>query len=357
MELGCRYWDSLRSAAARLSGAWSVVGKVLAGWRAGEVVGTRQASAQFLMWASHVHLRAGRLTAARSYAERSCRVLKLGVPGSNEQHTGGVLGVRCVRQLGSVAMWQGDWAVAERLLLEAKECAARSCGGDPIELASSYNQLGILYKFVSRFDDAADAYEKARERLTAARFEDHPMMAAVLHNLGGLAFSRGDYASGQVVAERSVRLRATFRRAGEPEIAADKAALGALLAQQGRLDEAARDFEIAMETYARLFGGNHPEWAVNANNLAVVEARRGNHARAEQLLNQALAVKEKALGPDTVDVATTLINLVDLHLLTGRMQQAKVLWEKAEAIAHRQTSPEHPINRAVSERRSKFTGL
>ncbi|MFJ9752777.1 tetratricopeptide repeat protein [Streptomyces chartreusis] len=222
-----------------------------------------------------------------------------------------------------------------------------------LEAALAWNALGVVGKYQGRYEEAEEAYRQAESHLAQTR-QAGLLRATLAHNLGGLAFARGDHTCGEEHAYRAVRLRAKLLGKGHVDVVADRAARAALLAQQGRLEEAAEDFAAAMAAYERIFGQEHPEWAVNANNLGVVEARRGNSRRAEKLLLRSLTVKEKVLGPDAVDVATTLVNLIDLYSRSARTEEAWRLLKRAQAIADRRVGREHPLAKAVAERRTRL---
>ena len=59
---------------------------------------------------------------------------------------------------------------------------------------------------------------------------------------------------------------------------------------------------------------------------------QGRYAEAEPLLQRALAIREKALGPDHPDVAEVLEHLAKLYDQTGRSEEAKKLSERARQI-------------------------
>jgi tetratricopeptide (TPR) repeat protein len=48
----------------------------------------------------------------------------------------------------------------------------------------------------------------------------------------------------------------------------------------------------------KALGPDHPDMATSLNNLAMLYRTKGNYAEAEVLLKRALAIKKKALGPD-----------------------------------------------------------
>ena len=49
----------------------------------------------------------------------------------------------------------------------------------------------------------------------------------------------------------------------------------------------------------------------------------GPHAEAEPLFTRSLAITEKALGPDQIDVGTPLISLAGLYYVQGRYGEAE----------------------------------
>src|SRR5262245_66241105 len=57
------------------------------------------------------------------------------------------------------------------------------------------------------------------------------------------------------------------------------------------------------------FGADHPYYAVALNKLGIVVQAQGKYTEAEGLFKRALAIREKALGPNHPDVAQTLNNL------------------------------------------------
>jgi tetratricopeptide (TPR) repeat protein len=78
-------------------------------------------------------------------------------------------------------------------------------------------------------------------------------------------------------------------------------------------------------------GKIHPMWP-SLNNLAQLYATQGQYAQAEPLYKRTLAIKEKALGPDHPDVATSLNNLAALYRATNRGKEAEVLEQQAVRI-------------------------
>ena len=65
------------------------------------------------------------------------------------------------------------------------------------------------------------------------------------------------------------------------------------------------------------------------NEVALLYKAQGQYAQAEPLYKRALAIREKALGPDHPDVAQSLNNLADLYSAQGRHADAEPLYKRA----------------------------
>ncbi len=76
----------------------------------------------------------------------------------------------------------------------------------------------------------------------------------------------------------------------------------------------------------------NPNVAASLNNLAKLYQAQGAYAEAEPLHKRALAVWEKALGPEHPNVATALKNYAALLRQTGRGAEAERLEARAKTI-------------------------
>ena len=109
----------------------------------------------------------------------------------------------------------------------------------------------------------------------------------------------------------SARWRSTRRRSA-PTIRIPRPSLNnlaCLLQAQGDLAAARPLFERALAINEKALGPEHPDTATSLNNLASLLQAQGDLAGARPLLERALAIREKALGPEHPDTAQSLNNL------------------------------------------------
>jgi tetratricopeptide (TPR) repeat protein len=90
--------------------------------------------------------------------------------------------------------------------------------------------------------------------------------------------------------------------------------LASLYDSQGNYERAEALFLQALKLRQRLLGDNHPDVASSLNNLAKLYYSQGKYDQAEPLYLQALNILEQSLGgnhPNTVRVRENLANLRD----------------------------------------------
>jgi len=97
---------------------------------------------------------------------------------------------------------------------------------------------------------------------------------------------------------------------------------------------------LAMDEKA--IGPEHPDVARDLNNLALLLQDTNRLAEAEPLMRRALAMDEKSFGPEHPEVATDLNNLAALLKATNRLAEAEPLMRRALAMAEKSFGPEHP---------------
>lgn len=157
-------------------------------------------------------------------------------------------------------------------------------------------------------------------------------------------------------ARKSVEIREQALGPDHPAVAADVAALAAILEGKGEYDAAEALYRRAVAVFERVYGPDHYELAVNCNNLGVLAAARDDLAGAERLYDRALGIKERLLGSDHPDTAMTLHNLGALRASQGRVREAGELLRRALAVFEATLAPGHPKIRACEEALSGLDG-
>jgi amino acid adenylation domain-containing protein len=297
-------------------------------------------AANVLLLLGYVRERQGRYADAAAAAGRALSVMEAhaDAPGAEIAQ----LRVQALVAVGNLEAGFGRLAAAETRLLEAVWVAERALGDDHVELAVALNALGVTYKAAARLDDSQRAYERALGILSGQRVPDPVALAALYHNVGGLAFARGEAARGIEWAERGVRLRIASVGENTVESASQLAALAALYDLAGLHDVAEEAYRAALAVIECRLGPDHVEVGRICSNVGVIVARRGDLASAERLYRRALAIKRRVLGGGHPDVALTLHNLGVLLVAAGRRAEAIETLQRAGAILASSVTDAHP---------------
>jgi tetratricopeptide (TPR) repeat protein len=193
----------------------------------------------------------------------------------------------------------GRYPEAESACLAAVKEAEKFASGD-LRLATSLNNLALLYKIQARYAEAEPMYQRALGIVEKALGPEHPNLASILNNIAELDRTLGKYPEAEAFCQRALAIR--------------EAKLGPV----------------------------HPELAQSLNSLAALYFDRGQTAQAQPVFLRVLAIQENALGPEHPKVATTLNNLAELYRTQGKPGQAEPLYQRALVIWQKTFGSDHP---------------
>jgi tetratricopeptide (TPR) repeat protein len=115
---------------------------------------------------------------------------------------------------------------------------------------------------------------------------------------------------------------------------------GSYLYRRAAYSQAAQLFRDALAIREKVLGPEHPDTAASLTSLANLLHGQGDLAGACRLHERALAIFEKALGPEHPKTATGLDNLATLLRDQGDFAGARPLHERALAIREKTLGPE-----------------
>jgi tetratricopeptide (TPR) repeat protein len=110
----------------------------------------------------------------------------------------------------------------------------------------------------------------------------------------------------------------------------------------------------ALAIREKALGPEHPDTAASLNNLACLLTNQRDFAAARPLFERVLEIQEKALGPEHPTTATSLDNLAVLLRDQGDFAGAGPLFKRALASFERAFGPEHPDTNCARCNRSRL---
>jgi tetratricopeptide (TPR) repeat protein len=195
----------------------------------------------------------------------------------------------------------------------------------------TYNETGLKAYKAGQYPEAELMWTIALK--TADQFgPSDARLATSLNNLALVYDSQGKYDAAEPLYKRSLAIAEKALGPEHPGVATGLNNLAALYRAQGKYDAAEPLYKRSLAIREKALGPDHPDMATSLNNLAVLYDTRGKYDAAEPLYKRSLAIREKALGPDHPAVATSLENYASLLKATNRAAEAEPLLKRAEAI-------------------------
>jgi len=162
------------------------------------------------------------------------------------------------------------------------------------------------------------------------------------------AYQQADYAQAETLLLAALKEAEKFGNQ-DPRLATSLNNLAELYRAQGNYEQAEPLHQRALAIWEKALGPEHLDVGASLNNLAGLYHAQGNYAEAEPLYQRALAIVEKVLGPEHPRVATSVNNLALLYYAQGKYTQAEPLYRRALAIWEKSLGPEHPDVATVLE--------
>jgi tetratricopeptide (TPR) repeat protein len=117
--------------------------------------------------------------------------------------------------------------------------------------------------------------------------------------------------------------------------------LGNLYKSQGKLDEAEKMYQQALHGCEKAWGLDHTSTLNTVNNLGNLYKSQGKLDEAEKMYQRALQGKEKAWGPDHTSTLSTVYNLGNLYTDQGKLDEAEKMYQRALQGFEKAWGPDH----------------
>jgi tetratricopeptide (TPR) repeat protein len=197
---------------------------------------------------------------------------------------------------------------------------------------------------VRSWDECAKLLPHAR---MAAEFAEIGSLAPeargrLVNQMGTYFWGRAQYTDAKEAFERALHIIEAAFGPDHPEVAIDVNNLGSVLQDLGDLARARQYLERALRIDEAAFGPDHPEVAIDVNNLGGVLQDLGDLTGARQHFERALHIDEAALGPDHPNVAFDVNNLGSVLRDLGDLAGAQQHFERALPIFEATLGTNHP---------------
>ncbi|MEM1056785.1 MAG: serine/threonine-protein kinase [Bacteroidota bacterium] len=164
-----------------------------------------------------------------------------------------------VLTLGNLAVARtGQDRDEEAMALFERQIALLRTMDEPVTLANALSNLGTIYFFLDREEDAADVQAESVALFREVLGNEHPSTAFGLSNLGSTLTSLGRADEAEPLLRESVEIYREASGERHPNVGFPLINLAKAVRDLGRLDEAERYTREAGELFREGFGADHP---------------------------------------------------------------------------------------------------
>ncbi len=218
---------------------------------------------------------------------------------------------------------QGKMAEAESRLRESLDLRWKILGREPHpDIAENLNNLALVLMISGDLEKSEKLYEQTlamnRELYSGA----HPLTAMAMSNLARAYGVRNKYDAAEALYLDALAMQRELLGEEHPAVGLLITNLASNYYDKGDIDTAIATAKEALEVQQATIGNEHPTTAITLRLLGKLYNTPGNRAKAEEYLRAALAIQLEAMGADHPATAFTQIELADVLLKSGQIEEA-----------------------------------
>ncbi len=229
---------------------------------------------------------------------------------------------------------KGDVDQVERFLLEAEaQYRENTAGAAEIGIAV-YNELGSLYRGISRYDASISSFQHARELVAQEIGADSVQYATVLNNMAGTCRLMGNFDDALQLFRMAEEI---YAHAGEEQSYAYASVLNNMSLVYRELEDLQPAIEYLEKalTIIRTMPNTEQEIAITYNNLAAMYRLADDTEKAKHCVDLAIEFFEQCREEENVHYAAGLNSLAGFLYAEHDDERALELYQKSAQYTKR----------------------
>ena len=209
-------------------------------------------------------------------------------------------------------------------------------------LATTYNNIGIVYWRQGKNEEAMKWYDKALEIREKVLDPLSPDLANTYNNKGIVCWKQGNLEEALKWLDKALEIKEKVLDPLHPDLAITYDNKGTVYGDQGKYEEAMKWLDKALEIEEKVLDPLSPNLAWSYNNKGSVYWDQGKNEEAMKWFDKALEIFEKVLDQLHPNLATTYNNKGTVYRDQGKYEEALKLYDKALEIREKVLDPLHP---------------
>ena len=251
--------------------------------------------------------------------------------------------------IGLVYKTQGDYEHALEYYKKALVIDEKVLGKDHPGTATDYNNIAGVYYSKGDYEQALEYYTKAFDIKNKVLGENHPSTATSYNNIAMVYYKKGDYEQALEYLKKALDIREKVLGENHPDTASSYNNIGGVYYNKGDYEQALEYYTKALVIDEKVLGKYHPRTATDYNNIGLVYKTQGDYEQALEYYTKALDIFKKVLGENHPDTASSYNNIGWVYRELADYEQALEYYEKAYAIFKVKLGEEHPYTKDVKK--------
>ena len=255
--------------------------------------------------------------------------------------------IRCISNIGLLAMIRGKTSEAERYLKEASGMTLKKLGDQSAGYAANINNTAKLQQLLGNFNEAEKLFNQSAG-LVGYNYGETSLQAAIVqNNIAMLNLTMGRKEEAILRMEKSSAIAAaTFdsglkgKKSFENRMFMSNLAL--VYQSAGRFTDAEKTFLEIKSIFEKRQQSNNPEYAGMLRQLALLYIKMGRSQSSESLLNTSLDIFRKKFTEYSPAYASALHDLGVLYRMLGKSTESQKNLERALIIRQKVLGDRHP---------------
>jgi serine/threonine-protein kinase len=193
--------------------------------------------------------------------------------------------------------------------------------------------------------DTLTIYEllaRSQENIDTSLAQQPEIRAEIMSVLGNVYAGLGDFPRAQSLLSGSLELRRRLFGDGNRDVAETGAALASVLTRMAKYPAAESTYQMTLATQRAIFGEKSSEVARTYHGLGEVYYWKGDHRRAGEHFDRALAVLRGGVD-DRLLMAAVLSDFAELRRAQSRFDDAESMLREGLAIRRQRLGGDHPL--------------
>ena len=248
----------------------------------------------------------------------------------------------CYNNIGLVLDAQGKYPDALGYYQKALEIDKEIYGERHPDVAACYNNIGMELYYQGNYDEALVCCKKALEIRTEIYGEQHSELATNYDNVGSVLRNMGNYSEALVYYKKSLEINMGIYGDNHPTVASSYYYIGSVLRGQGDYSEALEYNKKSLDIRKIIYGEHHPDVAASYNSIGLVLDEKGDCSEALHYFKKSLEINKEIYGEFHPSVAAGYNNIGSVLYNQGDLSEALECYKKVLEISKEIYGERHP---------------